>query len=120
VVVEPVETQSHFFSKCSVVELVETLVRNALAFSISAVLISAKSALPKILQRVKSNQYGGGSRFQAASLAQVAPAQHSVHPTGGSLRVFRQFVWLEVGSVKAAFSRLTHQRVTQTVSPHLQ
>jgi hypothetical protein len=32
-------------------------------------------------------------------------AQHSVHPTGGSLRVFRQFVWLEVGSGKIALSR---------------
>src|SRR5215211_5471245 len=28
-----------------------------------------------------------------------------VHPTGGSLRVFRQFAWLEVGSVKKALSR---------------
>jgi len=30
---------------------------------------------------------------------------------GGRLRVFRQFVWLEAGSVKAALSRPTHQRV---------
>jgi len=42
-------------------------------------------------------------------------AQHSVHPTGGSLRVFRQFVWLGVGSGKVAFSRPAHQRVTQAV-----
>ena len=42
-------------------------------------------------------------------------AQHSVHPTGRSLRVFRQFVWLEVGSVKVAFSLPAHQRVTPTV-----
>jgi hypothetical protein len=42
-------------------------------------------------------------------------AQHSVHPTGGSLRVFGQFVWLEVGSGKVALSHPTHQRVTQTV-----
>jgi hypothetical protein len=39
-----------------------------------------------------------------------------VHPTGGSLRVFKQFVWLGVGSGKAALSRPTHQRVTPTVS----
>ena len=45
----------------------------------------------------------------------VSTAQHSVHPTGGSRRVFRQFAWLEVGSVKAALSRPTHQRVTLTV-----
>ena len=38
-----------------------------------------------------------------------------MHPTGGSLRVFWHFVWLEVGSVKAALSRPAHQRVTQTV-----
>jgi len=42
-------------------------------------------------------------------------AQQSVHPTGGSLRVFRQFAWLEVGSAKAALSRPAHQRVTQAV-----
>jgi hypothetical protein len=41
-----------------------------------------------------------------------------VHPTGGSLRVFRQFAWLEVGSGKAALSRPAHQPVTHTVSPH--
>ena len=39
----------------------------------------------------------------------------SDHPTpehrtgGGSLRVFRQFAWLEVGSVKMALSRPAHQ-----------
>ena len=42
-------------------------------------------------------------------------AQHGVHPTGGSLRVFRHFVWLGVGSVKVASSRPTHQRVTPAV-----
>ena len=42
-------------------------------------------------------------------------SQHSVHPTGGSRRVFKQFVWLEVGSVKVAVSRPAHQRVTQAV-----
>ena len=40
-----------------------------------------------------------------------------MHPTGGSLRVFMPFVWLEVGSGKEALSRPTHQRVTQAVSP---
>ncbi len=38
-----------------------------------------------------------------------------MHPTGGSLRVFRQFAWLEVCSVKVALSRPAHQRVTHTV-----
>ena len=45
----------------------------------------------------------------------MAVAQHSVHPTGGSLRVFKHFAWLGVGSVKMASSRPTHQRVTQAV-----
>ena len=102
-------------SRHKVIFSASVLVSKALAFSISAVLISAKSALPKILQRVKSNQYGGGSSFQSASLAQVAPAQHSVHPTGGSLRVFWHFAWLRVGSVKAALSHPAHQPVTQAV-----
>jgi len=45
----------------------------------------------------------------------IQRTQQSVHPTGGSLRVFKQFAWLGVGSVKMAFSRPAHQRVTQTV-----
>jgi hypothetical protein len=42
-------------------------------------------------------------------------AQHSVHLTGGSRRVFKQFAWLEVDSDKMAFSCPAHQQVTQTV-----
>jgi hypothetical protein len=38
-----------------------------------------------------------------------------VHPTGGSLRVFKQFVWLEVGAVKVVLARPAHQRVTPAV-----
>ena len=38
-----------------------------------------------------------------------------MHPTGGSLRVFKPFAWLRVGSGKVALSRPTHQRVTQAV-----
>ena len=40
--------------------------------------------------------------FQAGSLAFREIAQHSVHPTGGSLRVFKPFAWLEAGSDKIA------------------
>lgn len=32
-------------------------------------------------------------------------AQHSAHLTGGTLRVFRQFLLLELGSVKIALHR---------------
>jgi hypothetical protein len=46
----------------------------------------------------------------------ILPAsQHSVHPTGGSLRVFKQFPWLEIGSGKVALSHPAHQRVTPAV-----
>ena len=34
---------------------------------------------------------------------------------GDGVRVFRQFVWLGVGSVKVALSRPTHQRVTPAI-----
>ena len=37
------------------------------------------------------------------------------HPTGGSRRVFGQFAWLGVGSVKVALSHPAHQRVTPAV-----
>ncbi len=58
-----------------------------------------------------------GSVFQARKLAFCVVAQHSVHPTGGSRRVFRQFAWLKVGSAKMALSPPAHPRVTQAVSP---
>ena len=54
--------------------------------------------------------------FSGRESCTIHAAQHSVHPTGGSLRVFEQFVWLGVDSVKMALSRPTHQRVTPTVS----
>jgi len=38
-----------------------------------------------------------------------------VHPTGGSLRVFKRFAWLGVGSGKMAFLHPAHPRVTRAV-----
>jgi len=61
-------------------------------------------------------------------MANPKAAQHSVHPIpgnvrrghgGGSLRVFKHFVWLEVDSGKVALSRPAHQRVTQIVRRQL-
>jgi hypothetical protein len=49
------------------------------------------------------------------NLVATRAAQHSVHPTSGTLRVFKHFSWLEVDSVKTALSCPTHLRVTQTV-----
>jgi hypothetical protein len=43
------------------------------------------------------------------------PLEEHQDYSGGSLRVFRHFSWLEVGSVKVALSRPAHQRVTHTV-----
>ncbi len=42
-------------------------------------------------------------------------AQHRVHPTGGSRRVFGQGSWFESGPVKTALSRPAHPRVTPAV-----
>src|SRR5215208_91874 len=42
-------------------------------------------------------------------------AQHSVHPTSGSLRIFKHFTQLEVCSVKMALPRPAQPPVTQTV-----
>ena len=39
------------------------------------------------------------------------PSEEHRDRGGGSLRVFEQFRWLEVGSVKVAFSGPAHQRV---------
>jgi len=54
------------------------------------------------------------------SLAFCELAQHSVHPTGGSLRVFKQFLGFKLDSVKVALPRPAHQRVTQAVGTPLQ
>jgi len=40
-----------------------------------------------------------------------------VHLTGGSLRVFKQFAWLEVGSVKMALSRPASGNVIRWHAP---
>jgi hypothetical protein len=53
--------------------------------------------------------------LQVNSPAFHEATQHSVHPTGGSLRVFKQFERLGVSSGKVALSRLAHQRVTRAV-----
>ena len=37
------------------------------------------------------------------------------HPTGETLRFCGQFAWLEVGSVKVALSRPTHQPVRRAI-----
>ncbi len=55
------------------------------------------------------------SAFKQPASLPFNRTQHSVHPTGGSLRVFRQVAWLQVGSGKVASSRPAHQRVTLTV-----
>jgi hypothetical protein len=78
----------------------------------------ARPQLLRMVSRVTRNHAGAtASRAQVLeSLARYQIAvQHSVHPTGGSLRVFKQFAWLEVVSVKLALSRPTHQRVTRAV-----
>jgi hypothetical protein len=56
----------------------------------------------------------------APNTACTRPRHEHAGQAGGSLRVFKQFAWLQVGSGKMALSRPTHQRVTQAVGTHLQ
>ena len=53
----------------------------------------------------------------SCSLTKRAPDPDKVRRDhdGRSLRVFRQFAWLEVDFVKMALSHPTHQRVTRAV-----
>ena len=64
-----------------------------------------------MIKRVEPRSISGWIRYSPDN------AQHSVHPTGGTLRVFKQFAELGVDSGKMALSHPTHQRVTPTVSP---
>jgi hypothetical protein len=64
-------------------------------------------------------------RLELPTCSFLAPFARSAldktYPTGGTavlvdgVRVFRQFAWLEAGSVKVALSHPTHQRVTRVV-----
>jgi hypothetical protein len=75
----------------------------------------------EILAQISIISENGFTRIEiyivSVNFTPAAAAQHSVHPTGGSRRVFKPFAWLRVGSGKAALSRPTHPRVTHTVSP---
>jgi hypothetical protein len=55
------------------------------------------------------------SLFQDRSLAFRDAPQHSLHLTGGSLRVLEHFSWLSVDSAKIGSSPPAHQQVTLTV-----
>jgi len=47
------------------------------------------------------------------------PHPTEVHLTGGSRRVFKQFLWLKAGSVKAVLSRPAQKQVTYIVRSYL-
>jgi len=50
-------------------------------------------------------------------LRKAESAQHSVHLTGGTLRVFRHFARLEIDSDKIALSRPSHLPPTLAIGP---
>jgi hypothetical protein len=56
----------------------------------------------------------GESPF-VSKLQKAESAQQTVRPAGRTLRIFKQFVWLEADSVKMTLSRPAHLPVTQTV-----
>src|SRR5512145_113249 len=80
--------------------------------------VKARRPIPRSFSNTTRHQPRSFSKVRQGTSCSHA-AQHSVHPTGGSLRVFRQFASLGVGSDKMALSRPAHQRVTLTVSPLL-
>jgi len=71
--------------------------------------------LPKIKFQVKLSQVGGAVFFQLASLAQVVPAQQSVHPTLGILARFQAFFYALSFSTSDGVPPPAPARVTQTV-----
>ena len=85
------------------------LLRPCFGWSRSFLLI-AKVFIPgTILQDgCAAREYSSPSAFRVC-------AQQCVHPTSGTLRVFKHFAQLEVGPDKMALSRPTHLRVTRAV-----
>jgi len=71
--------------------------------------------LPKIKFQVKLSQVGGAVFFQLASLAQVVPAQQSVHPTLGILARFQAVFYASAFSQADGVPPPAPARVTQTV-----
>jgi hypothetical protein len=65
--------------------------------------------------RVQCNQVGGGSIFQATSLAFIGFAQQSVHWICGILRLFSSIFLASSFFCSQAFSTPAHKPVTQTV-----
>jgi len=53
-------------------------------------------------------QIGSTNLFCFRALDRTCPLDKT-YPTGGTHRVFRQFLWLEAGSVKAALPSPAHQ-----------
>jgi hypothetical protein len=78
----------------------------------------ARPQLLRMASRMTRNHAGANAsrhHVHCGQARRVIAAQHSVHPTGGSLRVFKHFAQLQVNSAKMALSHPTHQRVTQAV-----
>ena len=53
--------------------------------------------------------------MRAANIVCTRPLRQRQGRDGESLRVFRQFAWLEAGPGKVALSRPAHERVTRAV-----
>ena len=69
----------------------------------------------RVVKKLKNCFWNCWSSFNGQSVIAIVAAQLSVHPTGGTLRVFELFSGLELGSGKVVLSRPAHQRVTLTV-----
>ena len=72
--------------------------------------------LERYAMKVARTVLRGGSDSNATPLPDhPIPGKVRRGHGGGSRRVFKQFAWLRVDSVRVALSRPTHQRVTHTV-----
>jgi hypothetical protein len=89
--------QNHF--------LASVLASQALAFSISAIVVLVKSSLPKIKLCVKVNQVGCGSGFQLASLAKSGLPNKACTRRWGFGGIFKHFPAPQHFPSRTAFRR---------------
>jgi hypothetical protein len=90
---------------CKVIFSASALASLALAFCSSAVLVFAKSALPKIKLCVKVNQVGCGSGFQLASLSKSGLPNKACTRRWGFGGIFKHFSTPQPFSNRTAYRR---------------
>ncbi len=111
----PLKSQEGVFGTMEVVSAVPLLDEENKIKVISYLEILSNEVVSSCNRFIDKSTIGFGRDPQVRSACFQVYAQHSVHPTGGSRRVFKQVAWLQVGSGKVALSRPAHPRVTHAV-----